>query len=260
MESQGKHLGIFLPRIGFDDPLAKGASCSLQNQLGRAPAGPVTNIRIGASLEAIGSVGATVQFFGGAPHRFRLETGTFNENVGGLIVDFRVEPTHDTRQCDASCLIGNEEHFLIQGMFSGIERGECFAWLSGANKKGRHGSFFALNQMVIEGMKGLANFHHDEIGDIDHIVDASDPACFEGSLEPAGAWSDLNPADESSLIPRAFLRIFNADVYLRLGFGCGFLKIDFRPAERVARQGGNFTCDSDEAIVIGSVGCDLQIQ
>ena len=52
----------------------------------------VTDIRIGASLEAIGSVGATVQFFGGAPHRFRLETGTFNENVGGLIVDFELSP------------------------------------------------------------------------------------------------------------------------------------------------------------------------
>src|SRR5439155_13617898 len=69
----------------------------------------------------------------GATDVRRVETGAFDQNVAGLLVNFRVLSAHHPGKGDGLLFVGNEQHFVRQLALVAIERGESLALLRAAN-------------------------------------------------------------------------------------------------------------------------------
>ena len=64
--SQRDFLRFRRMRIRIHDAVGKLAARRFQNQLRRAPAGPIANAHVRAALKAVGRFGAQIQFLGSA--------------------------------------------------------------------------------------------------------------------------------------------------------------------------------------------------
>src|SRR5947207_6921210 len=70
-------------RVGIDRAGHELATGSLENQLRGPAAGPIGNVDVRAALEAIGSVGAQVELFGGGADVLRFEVRALDQHIGG---------------------------------------------------------------------------------------------------------------------------------------------------------------------------------
>ena len=82
-------------------------------------------------------------------------------------------------------------------MLLAVERGEGFAGLGAADDDGGNAGGGPGDELVVEGMEGLARLEHHVIGDIDHIVDAAEPNLFESRFQPGRAGSDFNAPNDA---------------------------------------------------------------
>lgn len=146
------------------------------------------------------------------------------------------------------------------GLF--VEGGEGFLAVGAADDDGGFGVGIFVEEVVIEGMEWLAGFHEHVVRDIDHVIDGAHADFFEGVDEPIGAGSDLYTGDDAGDVPGAEVGGIEANVDQVGGLGgiCGGLRLCLRQAEWIAGDGGDFTGDTDDAIEVGSVGGDFEIE
>jgi hypothetical protein len=82
-------------------------------------------------------------------------------------------------------------------MLLAVEGGEGFAGLGAADDDGGFAGGGPGDELVVEGVEGLAGLEHHVIGDVDHIVDAAQPDFFEGRLQPVRAGADFDAANDA---------------------------------------------------------------
>ena len=63
----------------------------------------------------------------------------------------------------------------------------------------------------VEGVEGLAHFHHHVVGDIDDVIDGADADRLEAGAEPVGAGADFYAADAAGGVERAEARGVDGD-------------------------------------------------
>ena len=106
-------------------------------------------------------------------------------------------------------------------------------------------------------MHWLSKFFHYIVCDINKVIDRADSVGCQTSLHPFRGRSDLYIFYNSCAVTRAELRIFYSNLYI---VRC-FLIISFalynRRAELFAESGCCFSCNSQYAVAVYTVGCDL---
>ena len=106
-------------------------------------------------------------------------------------------------------------------------------------------------------MHGLSVLFHYIVGDINKVVDRTDAVCGKASLHPFGRRSDLDIFYHSRRVSGAEIRIFyrNLDVVGSvLPVSCC---LHNRRTEFPAESGCRLSGDSDHAVAVHTVGCDL---
>ena len=139
-----------------------------------AAAGPIANAHVGPAFEAIGGIGAQIEFPGGCANVLRFEAGAFQQDIGGAGIDLAVLAAHDAGQRDAFGFIGDQKHPVRQQPFFAVESDEFFALGGAAND-----NFRAAEQVKIKGVQRMARLQHDKIGDIDVVVNGAQADFFQ---------------------------------------------------------------------------------
>ena len=114
--------------VGIDDSRNKLATGGFKDELGGALTGPIADVGIGAAFEPVGRFSTEVELLRGGPDVLRFEAGAFNQNVARVDIYLRVLTAHDTGKRDRFGFIGNQKHLAGEGVFSGVEGLEFFAF------------------------------------------------------------------------------------------------------------------------------------
>src|SRR6185312_12096016 len=250
-------------RISIYHAFGELAAGGFENQLRGPLAGPVANADVCAAFEAVAGFAAQAERFTRATDVRRIEICALDEHVFGVVVNLRVLAAHDAGERNAFLLVGDQEHVAVQRAFDVVERFEFFA-LSGAADD--DGGLFRLvtsaatgNEVIIESVQRLADFHHHEIGDVHDVVDAADADFFQRGAQPIGAGADLHAFDDARGVARAEFGVIDADGNEVLHFFARTLVADAGNFERVARERGDFPGDADDTVPIRTVRRDFKI-
>ena len=113
--------------------------------------------------------------------------------------------------------------------------------------------------ICIKGMEGLAVLQHHQIGDVDHVVNGSNPSSLQALLQPAGGWANPHPlqlghGEEATGLHGGLV----------VGLDCQRCRL--KGSRSIAElgcapyQGGNFPGNPPHREAIRSVGGDRQLQ
>src|SRR2546425_8169377 len=198
-----------------------------------------------------------------------METGAFDQNVFGLVIDFAVLSTHHASQSDAFMLVGDEQHLVCECVFDPVEPGEPLSRARAANDDSRNSVAADLrrriavvlllrwwatsDEVIIERMEWLTHFEHHIIRDIDNIVDAADTDFLQHRTQPAGTGTNFDIFDYTRLISRAKVRVFDSHSDQVLNVERGTRNAERGDLERIARHRADFPRDADDAIEVGPV-------
>ncbi len=191
---------------------------------------------------------------GGAADARGVEAGAFNENVGGIFGDARIQAAEYACYAAGSLCIANHEVGAVEGVFSAVECHELAAVCGAA-----HHYLVAGECVSVEGVQRLAYGVEDIVGDVYNIVDASDADCFEALAQPVGALFHFNATDCHSAVAWCTLGIDN------LHAGCAVGAVGFEADDRRAMQlfvgqvavaiCSQVACNPVVACCIDAVGC-----
>ena len=178
------------------------------------------------------------------------EVGAFEDEIAGGGSEAGGEAAHDASEGEGLGVIGDDEVMGLEFRGFAIEGDEYFVGKCWANANG------AVEFVGIEGVEWLTGFEHDEVRDVDDIVDGAEANGFEFTAEPVGAWADGDLIDFEGGIEAAR---FAEDVN-DIG-GKAFVElVALREAECFGGKNGDFASDADVAEQIGTVGGDFEIE
>ena len=111
----------------------------------------------------------------------------------------------------------------------------------------------------IERMQRLTAFHQHVIGDVDNVIDRSDPDGFQSFDYPCRTGTNLHSSNDPRVVLRTEIRALDGD----RGHGIGFCGTRFRGGgrnlERLLREHGGFAGDPQVTEAIGSVAGHFEI-
>ena len=191
---------------------------------------------------------------GGAADARGVEAGAFNENVGGIFGDARIQAAEHAADTHGFDSVANHQVGAVEGALHSVECHEFRALLNRA-----HHDFSTLNRVEVEAVERLADAVEDIVGDVYNIVDASDADCFEALAQPVGALFHFNATDCHSAVAWRTLGIDN------LHAGCAVGAVGFEADDRRAMQlfvgqvavaiCSQVACNPVVACCIDAVGC-----
>ncbi len=114
----------------------------------------------------------------------------------GFVSDLAVEPAHHAGHGDGAAAVGDEQRVLVEGAEHAVEGLHLLAGFGAPDDDGR--SIFprlGLQEVVIEGVQGLAEFQHHVVGDVDDVVDRPHAGPDQPLLHPEGGWPDGDVPD-----------------------------------------------------------------
>ena len=117
-----------------------------------------------------------------------------------------------------------------------------------------------FGQLVcIKGMEGLAVLQHHHIGDVDHVINGSNPSSLEALLQPTGGRAHPHPlqlghGEEATGLHGGLVGVLDCQRCSPKG-SRGIAELGCTP-----HQGGNFPGNPPHREAIGSVGGDRQLQ
>ena len=201
---------------------------------------------------ARGRLRAHAKLFGCAAHRRAVKAGRFKNNGGCILHDAAVFAAHHARYSHRLFRVRNDEHIICERALNAIQRGDPLAVFCTANDHA-----VPLQVAQVKSVHRLAIFEHDEICDIDNIVNRAHAARTQPLAQPARGGLDAHIFDDRAHIAIAPFRIQdgNAQVvihiarsrlHLRHGHlerhlkGCRSLTREAQNRQAVRPVGGNF--------------------
>ena len=181
----------------------------------------LTKVGVDPLLVPAGRLCTHTEFLGGEPYAGSHKVGTLQHHRIGILLDLRVQPTHDTGHTYRLLGIIDHEHIFFQRPFLPIQCGELAACLGGI-----YDDLAAGKASDVVSMHRLPVFHHNEIGNVHHIVDRTHPCRHQSLLQPPGGLLDLDVFDDSGGKPSAQIRLDgDLDVIAGLFIGSGTLSV-----------------------------------
>ena len=241
--------GRLLAGVGVDDAGVGGAARGLQQESHGAGGGEGGEFRVEALLEAEAGLRALVEGGGGTTGAGAVEVGGLQEHVGGVRFDLRVRAAHDAGEGDAGVGVCDEEVVGAELLVAAVEEGDALAGAGAADDDAALGE-----AVVVEGVEGLAGLQHDEVGDVDDVVDGALAGGDESLLEPVGRGADFDAPDDGDDVAQAEVRVGDLDAGGVDDGGAVLGVVGLRLADSLAGEGGDLAGDAEEGEVVGAVG------
>src|SRR5438477_6520943 len=159
------------------------------NQSGCALRCPQDHSWINTALEAIARIARQTQIPRGATNAGWEEISGFQQNISRRFRDSSFFATHHTANSDGALFIGDHEVLGRERIRFAIEREKPFSL---ARKPNIDPTFQFIG---IKCVRWLTEFEHHKVGNIDDVVDRTDPNAFNLGAQPGWTWSDLHTVD-----------------------------------------------------------------
>ena len=196
----------------------------LLDELHGAAQGPLGDVGVAGALVAVAGVGLQRVALAGLADAHGVEESALEEDVLGLHGGTALQTAEDTGDAHAFLLIAYHKVACVEGAFHAVECDEL-----GALRQALHDDVAAGNLVGVEGVQRLAHLHHNEVGDVDHIVDGAQPHGAQTVLQPLGALPYLHVAQRDAGIARAEVGLLDGHLDgLARGFG-GEVGSNLRP-------------------------------
>src|SRR5262249_33965118 len=124
------------------------------------------DVWIDAALEPAHRLAVHAQRFGRAAHVHRVEVGHFQKDVGGAVLHFGLRAAHHAGQGHAAVAIGDQQVLAVHRTIDAVQGGQLLAL-----SRPTDDDFAAAQLVVVEGVDRVAPLQHDEVGDVDDVVD-----------------------------------------------------------------------------------------
>ena len=248
--------GSALAGIHIDNAGEQFTASELQDDLGGAAGGEFGGFGIGAAAKARGGFGVKFEDSRGFANSDWFEPGTFDKDIFCREGDFGVGAAHDAADADGARAIAVEDdrHGGIEGALEAVERADFFAGLCAADADAMVADF-----VVVVGVKRVAKFEHDVVGDIDGVADAGDAGGFEAVFQPFRGRLDFYAANDAGGEAAAKFGRLDFDFCSVGGFCGAFRGLCNEGLEREFVDGAEFTGDSIVAKAIGTIGADFGV-
>ena len=145
-----------------------------------------------ALLEAQGGLAAQLQLRRGAADGAGVEVGDLEEDRLRRLRDLAVAAAHDARDRNRTLAVADHEHVGVEVALDAVQRGQG---LAGAGAAGA--DLGAADEVVVEGVKGLARLEHDVVGHVDDVVDGAHAGADEALLHPGRGGAELDALDDA---------------------------------------------------------------
>ena len=158
-----------------------GASCQFFHQHGSAFQCIEGDVRVGAAFVAERGVGLQAMVLSRLTDAGGVEVGAFEEDVGGLLGDARLESSEHAG--DAHGLFGIADHQVasVELALYAVQGDEWRAF-----GEAFHDDLLAGDFISVKDVHGLTDFHQHVVGDIHDVVDAAEADGGKAVLEPLG--------------------------------------------------------------------------
>ena len=134
-------------------------------------------MRIDAALEAIGRVGGETEALAGPADGLRAKICGLEHDVGRGGVDLGVLSAHDAGDDERLGFVGDDEHAAVELALLAVECGELLV-VGGATND----DAVSANLARVEHVQRLTQLEHDEVADVDEIVDRAEADGSEALL------------------------------------------------------------------------------
>ncbi len=202
--------------------------------------------------EALGCLCQQIQADACMADRNGIKVSSFNKDRICIIIDHAFFTAHDTGNtgrfpigCNQNITVFNMEYVAIQSRH--IHGHAVFDRDLSCRQTGQ----------IVE-VQRLAGFQHDEVGDINDVVNRIHAISLQILLHPGRAWSYLDMVDNLAIVNRAFL-CFTADNKAAVCTTIGHA-FDIRPLCLSAKNGSGFLGHVPHGRAVSSVWCQGDIQ
>jgi len=200
-----------------------------------------------------GRIGAEADPLGGLADIGTVEGRGLEKNGLHFVRDLGVLTAHDTCNTDLLFSVADHQDIVVHPAHLAVQGLEHVSVLRAA-----HDDLVSLDRIEVKGVHGLAVFDHDIVGNVDQIVDGTDPAGREPSLHPPGGGADLYILADTGCIAAAQVGVLYLDgniiIYISLLVGCGS---HIRLFKRLSKSNCRFARHAQKAVAVHAVGCDL---
>ena len=144
--------------------------------------------------------------FGGFSDTGRLETGTFQKDVGGFVRDAGMFAAHHACQTHGRVCVADDQILRIQFPFDSVQCHERFVFYSPADNH-----LLSAYFCCVEGVHRLSALQHHKLCDVHNVVYGSDAYCAQQSLHPFRRFRNPDSAYVESGVTRAAFRVLDFD-------------------------------------------------
>ena len=248
---KGNAHGYVPDRILIDRAFGHEAS----GQVGHQRRGPIrrppANFGVHAAFEPVTGLGGQAQPLGRFPDAHRAEMRAFQKHLGGVVLDFGIEPAHDSGQGHLPLAIANHQVVPGQNPLGPVQGDEPVAGLGQLDHDAP-----LFEPVHVKGVQRLTDFHEHEIGDVDHVADGPDPGRGQAVHQPEGRRTDFHVLDHPRHVPGAVVGIDDGHRGQVLDARIRFPQIDGRKRERQLIDAGQFPGHAHHGQAVGPVGGD----
>ena len=230
------------------------AAAQLLDQVQGAGHAQLGGIFADALLVMGGSIRVLAKAAGGLADVIACKLGRFKQQLGGFRLDLAVQAAHNAGQGNRLFAIADDQVLGGQGKLLAVQRGDLLAVLGTA-----HNDLAAFQRVHIKGVHRLADFQHDIVGDIHHVGNAAQAAQGQLAAHPARRFTGGDVAHIVAQVARAQVRCFHRNAQARvLVIAHGV--IGGRHFQGLVQHSGNFACNAQNALAVGTVGGDGDIK
>ena len=147
-------------------------------------------IRVDSAFEAVGGIGSEEKAPGSTTNIRGREVSRLEENVDGGVSHPTIQSTHHAGEGERSArLVGDDAVDVLKVMGFLVEGLELLAMVGLTDVK------WSADLGSVEGVKWLAEFVENVVGNIDDVIDGAETDGFEFFGEPVGAWGYFDAFD-----------------------------------------------------------------
>ena len=165
-----------------------------------------------------------------------------------------MEAAHDAGEAGGLLGVGDDQHVGGEGVLFAVEGLHRLALVGPADDDPA-----AADIPHIIGVHRLAGLQHDEVGDVDDVVDAADPGRAEAFLHPLGRRADPEVFDHPADVPRAEVKVLHLDRDFVMDIAAGGGVMGLGAVEGLAEDDRDLPGDAEDRVAVGAVGEDRKV-
>ncbi len=240
-------------RIDIHTAADNGTRADQLDQFADAVRRSFAEVRVDTLFVTAGSLGPQYQSLGRGPDAVGDEVRGFDHDGLGVRFDLGVQTAHYAGHCDRFFGVVDHQHLVVQRSFGTVKGDKFFTVVCRVDN-----NLFAGKAFDVKRVHRLTVFEHDEVGDIDDIVDRTHARVDQSSLQPPRGILHLDVLDDSGHVSSAERRLdFDLDIVLGMSFFV--LAGSFRIPQLGTEGRRRFSCHTDHGQAVRTVRSDLKV-